>query len=118
MTMKITRIYTGPDGESHFEDMEIEYISSGPIGKLSAWQPVTRLAFRETAADYDYDWHVAPRRQYIVMLDGHIEVEVGDGTKREFRGGDVLLVEDTTGRGHRTRELSGKPRRSLFIALD
>lgn len=52
------------------------------------------------------------------MLDGHIEVEVGDWTKREFRGGDVLLVEDTTGRSHRTREMSGKPRRSLFIALE
>lgn len=116
--MKITRLYTGSDGESHFEDIEIAYTSSAPIGKLSDWQPVTRLAFRETGADYDYDWHVAPRRQYIILLDGHIEVEVSDGTRREFTGGDVLLVEDTTGRGHRTRELSGRPRRSIFIALD
>lgn len=60
--MKITRIYTGPDGELHFEDLEIKYLSSGPIGKLSAWQPVTRLAFRETGANYDFDRHVAPRR--------------------------------------------------------
>jgi len=117
-TMKVTRIYSDSDGHSHFADVEIEYTSSLPIGRLSDWQPVTRMAFRETAADYDYDWHVAPRRQYIVMLDGHVEVETSDGAKREFKGGDVLLVEDTTGRGHRTRELSGKPRRSLFIALD
>ena len=76
------------------------------------------MIFRETPGDYDYDWHPAPRRQYIVLLDGEIEITVGGGETRRFRGGDVLLVEDTTGRGHRTRAVDGRPRRSIFITLE
>ena len=44
-----------------------------------------------------------------------VEVEVTSGEKRRFVGGDVLLVEDTTGTGHRTRTVSQGPRRSLFL---
>jgi uncharacterized cupin superfamily protein len=75
------------------------------------------VVFRETGADYDYDWHPAPARQFVVLLDGEIEIEVGNGEIRRFTGGEVLLLEDTTGRGHRTRNVGAVPRRSLFIPL-
>ena len=116
--MRVTRIATGADGETHFSDVEIPLADAGAIGRLSGVVPATGVIFRETPADYDYDWHPAPRRQYIVLLDGEIEITVGDGETRRFRGGDVLLVEDTDGRGHRTRTADGKMRRSIFIALD
>jgi len=116
--MNITRLYTGDDGESHFEEIDVPLHDAGEIGRLSERQPATGIIFRENDADYSYDWHTAPRRQYIIMLDGEIEIEVGDGTKRRFRDGDVLLVEDTTGRGHKTRNVTGQPRRSIFITLD
>jgi hypothetical protein len=51
------------------------------------------------------------------MLDGEIEIETGSGETRRFSGGDLLLVEDTTDRGHRTRSVDGKLRRSLFIPM-
>ena len=116
--MRVTRIATGVDGETHFVDVEIPLSDAGSIGRLSDMVPATGVVFRETPADYDYDWHPAPRRQYIVLLDGAIEITVGDGETRRFHGGDVLLVEDTEGRGHRTRTIDGRTRRSLFIALD
>ena len=103
--MKITRLYTGSDGESHFKDMDIPLKDAGDIGKLSEPQKATGIIFRETSGDYDYDWHNAPQRQYIIMLDAGVEVEVGDGTKRIFNAGDILLVEDTTGHGHISRAL-------------
>jgi hypothetical protein len=116
--MRVTRIFTGADAETHFADVEIPLADAGAIGRLSQVIPATGVTFRETPAEYDYDWHPAPRRQYIVLLDGEIEIAVGDGETRRFRGGDVLLVEDTEGRGHRTRTIDGRARRSLFIALD
>lgn len=116
--MRITRISTGSDGTTHFNDVEIPLKDAGSIGRLSQTLPATGVVFRETPADYDYDWHPAPRRQYIVLLDGEIEITVGDGETRRFRGGDVLLVEDTEGKGHRTRTVDGRVRRSLFIPLD
>jgi hypothetical protein len=115
--MKITRVYATPDGASHFEEVDVPLKDAGAIGMLSQGVPAQEVIFRETAPTYDYDWHHAPQRQYIVLLDGEIELEVSDGDRRRFRGGDVLLVEDTFGRGHRTRAVDGTRRRSIFITL-
>ena len=115
--MNVTRVYATDDGGSAFDDVEIELADAGAVGQLSAWIGASAVAFRENSPDYDWDWHRAPARQLIVLLDGAIEIEVTSGEKRVFRGGDVLLVEDTSGRGHRTRTTDGRSRRSLFIRL-
>jgi len=54
----------------------------------------------------------------VVNLEGEVEIEVGDETKRILRTGEILLAEDTTGQGHISRAVAGKPRKSLFITLD
>jgi hypothetical protein len=116
--LKVTRVYADADGDSHFGEIDIPLKDGGTIGRLSERQPVKSIIFRETDADYDFDWHCAPQRQYIVLLDGEIELETSDGEKRRFSGGDILLVEDVSGRGHRTRTVNNKPRRSVFVTLD
>jgi hypothetical protein len=116
--MQITRVYSDKDGESHFEEIEIELKSAGEIGRLSDNYPVENIIFRENDPDYDYDWHPAPKRQYIILLDGEIELEVSDGEKRVFKGGDIIFVEDISGKGHRTKSITDKPRRSIFVTID
>lgn len=113
--MKATRIHADAAGITRFEDFEIPLEDAGPIGRLSADLPAQAVVFRETDAAYDFDWHPAPRKQWIILLDGRISIETGDGEVREFGGGDVLLVEDIEGRGHKTKQLSTGIRRSLFI---
>jgi hypothetical protein len=115
--MKITRVYADEHGESHFADQEIELRDAGSIGRLSEAIPAREVILRQNDPGYDYDWHVAPNRQFIVLLDGQIEIETSDGARRTFRGGDILLMEDTTGRGHRTRNVEARERRSVFIVL-
>lgn len=117
-TMTVVRIYTGADNRSHFEDVQIPLKGSGKIGFLSELIKATGVVFRETGGDYNYEFHTAPRRQYVVNLEGEVEIEVGDGSKRILRSGDILLAEDTTGQGHISRAVAGKPRKSLFITLD
>jgi quercetin dioxygenase-like cupin family protein len=63
------------------------------------------------------EYHTAPRRQLVVQLSGVGELECGDGSTRQLRPGDLLLADDTTGEGHRSREVEG-PRRQLLIYLD
>ena len=116
--MKVIRVFTGPDGRSHFEDVQVPLIHSGAVGNTSALQPATGVLFRQTAGDYNYGFHNAPRRQYVVNLRGGLEVEVGDGTIRRLNAGDILLAEDVTGQGHISRAINGEPRDSLFITLD
>lgn len=115
--MNATRILSGDDGATRFDDIEIPLRDAGDIGRLSADLPAGAVVFRETDDTYDFDWHPAPRRQWIVLLDGRISIETGDGEVREFGGGDLLLLEDIEGRGHRTRQLSSGVRRSLFIPI-
>jgi hypothetical protein len=117
-TMKVVRIYTGPDNQSHFEDLQIPLKDGGKVGFLSERMKASGVVFRETTGDYNYDFHTAPRRQLVVNLEGEVEIEVGDGTRRILRTGDILLAEDTTGQGHISRAVAGKPRKSLFIILD
>jgi hypothetical protein len=117
-TMKIVRVYTGADNKSHFEDIEVPLKSGGKVGSLSDLIKATGVIFRETGGDYNFDFHNAPRRQYVVNLEGEVEIEIGDGTKRILRTGDVMLAEGTTGQGHISRAVGGKPRKSLFITLD
>lgn len=115
--MKLTRIYSDENGDSHFEDVEIPLVDQGEIGYLSDGIPVKNLQFRMVSADYDYDFHCAPQRQYIVLLDGGVEIETSLGDIRQFPTGDILLVEDTQGKGHKTKNLEKRVRTSLFIHL-
>lgn len=117
MTFDIVRIYSDQNGDSHFEDVPIPLRDSGMVGKLSDPLQVKSLMFREVAPTYDWDFHCAPQRQYIVLLDGEIEIETSLGDKRTFRAGNILLVEDTWGKGHKTKNMRSESRKSLFITL-
>ena len=116
-TFKITRIYADAAGESHFEEINKLLQTAGDIGFLSAPEAVESIIFRKVLPTYDYDFHQAPARQYIMLLDGEIEIQTSLGEKRSFKGGDILLVEDTTGKGHRTRNLVPAMRQSIFVTL-
>ncbi len=115
--MRIVRVYTGDDGESHFEDVHTEFEQSGS-SRLSELVPATGVIFRQTGGDYDLDFHNAPRRQYVINLSGSVEIIVGDGSSRVLGPGDILLAEDTTGHGHISRAVEGQPRESVFVTLD
>ena len=115
--MRIVRIYTGPDQQSHFEDVEIELHDTGLGGRVSSLHRAQGVVFRETDGDYDLGFHNAPRRQYVVNLSGRVEIEVGSGEKRVLGPGSILLAEDTTGQGHISRAVAGEARASLFIPL-
>ena len=113
----IVKIYSDEEGESHFGDVNIPLKDGGNIGKLSEALPATSITFREVEPSYDWDFHTAPHKQYIILLDGEIEIETSLGKKRIFKGGDVILAEDTTVKGHRTRNLIPIKRRSVFVTF-
>ena len=115
--MRVTRIYADRDGESHFAELDIPLKHAGDIGALSERYPVQHIIFRETDGDYNYTWHNAPARQFMLMLDGSVEIEVSDGARRTFHSGDILLLENTTGRGHVSRAVNEQPRKCVFVTI-
>jgi hypothetical protein len=115
--MNYFRIYAGPDGESHFEDIEVEMTAGGSQSDLSAAIPATGIIFRRSSPDQHIDWHPAPRRQFVITLSGEAEVEASDGEVRRIGPGTIMLAEDTTGKGHITRGVGTVERLSLFVPL-
>jgi hypothetical protein len=116
--MRIHNLYADANGISHFRDIEVQWVEERDFGKYSARLPATGIIFRETSGDYDLDWHPAPRRQYIINLDGGVQITASDGESRIIGAGEVLLVEDTTGKGHLSKSVAGKMRRSIFVPIE
>ncbi len=74
--MKIVRVYTGDDGKSHLEDIELSYSPTEGSGNRTELEPETGILFRETGGDYNLDFHNAPRRQYVIKLSGAVEIDL------------------------------------------
>ncbi|MBI3744258.1 MAG: hypothetical protein HY261_08255 [Chloroflexi bacterium] len=100
--MAIIRMYTGPDGKTHLKDAP-ELMLAQPTPDAKALTKAQGVIFRRTDKITMPGYHNAPRRQFIVVLSGDMEIETGAGEKRRLVPGDVLLAEDLTGQGHVTR---------------
>ncbi len=116
--MRIHRLWVDDKGESHWQDVQVKFTESGRGGRLSERIPATGIIFREVPPDYDLDWHPAPRKQYIINLDAGVQITASDGEARKIGAGEVILVEDTKGKGHLSKALDGKLRHCIFVALE
>ena len=113
----LVRLYAGDDGQSHFEDLEID--GWPEQWDLNLANPRIDFARRgEPGNPFFSDWHPEPRRQYLILLAGQMEVTVGDGTSIVLNPGDVLLAEDLTGQGHQVRSLGDQPYSRVTIPLE
>ncbi len=110
--MQIIRVFSGEDGESHFEDVTPEGMVA--IAKRLGEGDI-QLNARQSPSFSDY--HTAPRRQYVLHLAGAAEFETADGTKRRLGPGDILVAEDLTGHGHIARGTGDEPRLILAVPL-
>jgi mannose-6-phosphate isomerase-like protein (cupin superfamily) len=97
--LKYVRIFAGGDGESHFEDCELElgettFAPPAPPFLVSAPLVTSGNLFASMPRGWFGDWHPTPRRQFWFQLAGELEVEVSDGSKRDLGPGSIVLVED------------------------
>jgi quercetin dioxygenase-like cupin family protein len=103
--IKYTRIFADSAGASHFGDevMEftlVDFAPPSPAVSISKVFNAQTVAVISSPSGWYGDWHPAPRRQFLFILIGELEVEVSDGEVRTFGPGSFLLVEDTFGKGH------------------
>ena len=113
----VTRIFTGPDGQTHAEEINVKLARDDVSTELSEMMKTTGVRFRRQAPNYFEDWHTAPRKQYVITLSGRGEIELTGGKKIPIGPGHILLAEDVTGKGHISRGVGTEDRISLFIPL-
>ena len=109
--VSITRLYTGPDGQTHAEEVKINL---GP-GNVFQLMGVSGAELHRLAPGGHSEWHHANRRQYVITLSGRGEIEVAGGKKIAIEPGDIELAEDLTGKGHISRAVGPEDR--VMVAL-
>ena len=120
--MKIVRIVSNAEGRSQFEETVIELKQkdfappAAPLG-VSDFQPASRWGLLRLPVGWDGSWHPTPVRQLIVCLAGKFEMTAGDGQSRRFGPGEMVLLEDTRGRGHVTKVIGSKKVECLSVQL-
>jgi len=105
--MKYVRLYADDNGESHFEDCElvfksVDFAPPAPPLDVSVFGQAEQCSILRAKPGWIGDWHPAPLRQLHFYLSGEVEAEVSDGEKCRIRAREFTLVEDTTGKGHRS----------------
>jgi hypothetical protein len=126
-TLHYVHLYSDASGVSHFRDEELTLRPQGAgVGdsralsapdalishQLSDAPGATLLLLKRGAVE---DWHRAPRRMYLVVVQGMAEVTASDGEVRRFGLGSIILMDDTTGKGHITRALGSVDHIALAI---
>jgi len=122
MKATYTRLFSDEAGESHFEDCESELTlidfapPTAPLG-VSENFPASEAAFLGGPSGWTGDWHVSLSRNLFVVISGEWELEASDGTTRLFSPNSVLLAEDLSGKGHRSRVVSHEDSLALLVRL-
>jgi hypothetical protein len=94
--VKITRIYSGADGLSHAEEIEVPFGADGAYDFLA----IKGAVMHRSGVSATPNWHVDPRPQYVITVAGSAEIELAGGQKIPVGPGSIDLFEDTTGKGH------------------
>jgi quercetin dioxygenase-like cupin family protein len=113
------RIFADAQGGSHFDDVTVEQrlVRGAPPAApfyVSGDGPASKHRFYTFPPGWIGDWHPAPTRQFLACMSGAVEAETTDGTVRRLGPGDLVLLEDTSGRGHVTRNI-GNGYASFFV---
>ena len=116
------RIFCDAQGCSHFETLNIKLESNDyapPATPLftSSHVSVSNLVFLELPVGWYGDWHPTPIRQWLTLMTGKCEFEVEDGKRCTRAAGDIVMLDDTEGKGHRTRVIGNEPMRITAVHL-
>lgn len=106
-------LYTGPDGLAYVKNIQVPARPNGVVDLA----PVNAVEIHRTRPGFSIGWHVEKRRQYVITLSGRGEIDIAGGKKIILEPGSILLVENTTGKGHMTRVLGDKPWVALWVPL-
>lgn len=120
--MEVLRIYSDAEGGSRFEIRKItlhanDYAPPAPPLYTSSPESAEKMIFLELPAGWFGDWHPTPLRQWLIIMSDACEFETSDGKRQRRHAGDVVILDDAIGRGHRTTVLGDEPMRIVAVHM-
>jgi quercetin dioxygenase-like cupin family protein len=117
--LMVTRLYTGTDGQSHFDQIAVPLKSTteSPLVYRGVGQSANNAYLVVGKSGLFENWHNADHKRYIVVVSGKAEVTTTDGEKVVISPGHVYLADDLTGKGHTFRVIGKQNWVALFVDL-
>lgn len=123
-TLTLIELYTDADGRARFRDCPLALAEGSPAARLSALRASGGWQFRHSPAGFASDFHCTTAPQWLVVLQGRMEIGLQDGSARVFGPGECFYSNDTLPagarfdpqvHGHRSRLVSGESLVTLFV---
>ena len=117
-------LFTDTDGRARFRDDPVPLTEGTPITRLSALQASGGCQFRHSPVGFASDFHCTTAPQWLVVLQGSMEIGLQDGGTRVFGPGECFYSNDTLPpgatfdpqlHGHRSRLLGDVPLVTMFV---
>jgi hypothetical protein len=118
-TMTYLHLFSDSAGVSHFKEGRMTFSPARAGGPLALPLPNTEGAtFLRLKSGAVEDWHKAPRRWFLIAVQGVSEVTASDGQVRRLTPGMIMLMDDTTGKGHITRAIGPEDHVAIVVPVD
>ena len=106
------RMYADENDVSTWEDIDLEAHREWLDG-IDA----KNIKFGIRPPNVEQDWHSAPARQFVIILSGQLQIRYEDGSTAVFSAGDARLMDNITGKGHKTTAIGGIPCVTATVVL-
>ena len=121
--MRYVRLYADAQGETHFEQVpekfdETDHRPPAPPIFVSHTFRAGALQFVRAPAGWIGENIFPPQHQFFICLEGQIELRTSNGEKRTFGPGDVVLMEDSAGKGHTSRVTGTKDLVGAIVSIE
>ncbi|MDO5289457.1 MAG: hypothetical protein Q4F13_07465 [Pseudomonadota bacterium] len=117
-------LFTDDDGRARFRDVPVALDEGSPAARLSALMPSDGWQLRRSPVGFASSFHCTGTPQWLVVLAGHMEIGLQDGSTRVFGPGECFYSNDTLPpgavfdpqvHGHRSRQVGDEPLVTLFV---
>ena len=117
-------LFTDTDGRARFKEVPLALTEGKPAARLSPLQASGGFQFRESPVGFRSEFHCTGDPQWLVVLQGQMEIGLQDGTSRVFGPGESFYSADTlptgatfdpTVHGHWSRQVGDVPLQTLFV---
>lgn len=91
----LPELFTDTDGHAKFRDQRVDLTEGSPVACLSPLTQGSGHQFRMSPVGFRSQFHCTTIPQWLVVLQGAMEIGLQDGTSRIFRAGQCFYSNDT-----------------------
>ena len=120
----LPELYTDADGRAKFRDLRVDLTEGSPAARLSPLAQGSGHQFRMSPVGFRSQFHCTTTPQWLIVLQGAMEIGLQDGNSRVFKAGQCFYSNDTLPlgstfdeklHGHNSQQVGDEPLVTVFV---